>query len=365
MLSSAATEPSTPGSWLPAASSAALPSLRVRPTASASARAAQVERSRSASRSASASSRARASVASQAATAASCCASRPSSPASRAPTSSLHLRELRLGLRGAVAGIAGRGRVRRAISSWPAAARRAQRVDLTGELGEALAAVGDRAHGRDQRTLGGGELRFELLPGADGVGQLGVCGVEVGLERGLLAAHLGGLGLQGLGITTDPHLVGLTGQVPGAFGGQRRGPAEALLERGQPVPGLLRRATRGASAASCARARPRGRAPACRACSTSVAAGPDRLLVGDLAVELGAQLEQVVGEQPQPRVAQLGLHPGGPAGDLGLLAERLELAPQLVGEVGDAGQVGLHRVELAQRLLLALAVFQDARPLPR
>lgn len=39
-------------------------------------------------------------------------------------------------------------------------------------------------------------------------------------------------------------------------------------------------------------------------------------------------------------------------------AERFELAAQLTGEVGDAGEVGLHRVELPQRLLLALAVLE-------
>ena len=72
------------------------------------------------------------------------------------------------------------------------------------------------------------------------------------------------------------------------------------------------------------------------------------------------QLDQVVGEQPQPRVAQVGLDDGGAAGDLGLPAERLELAAQLDGEVLHAGEVGLHRVELAERLLLALAVLEDA-----
>ena len=47
----------------------------------------------------------------------------------------------------------------------------------------------------------------------------------------------------------------------------------------------------------------------------------------------------------------------------GLPAQRLELAAQLAGEVLDPGEVGLHRVQLAQRLLLALAVLEDARGL--
>nr|WP_284290381.1 hypothetical protein [Angustibacter aerolatus] len=35
-------------------------------------------------------------------------------------------------------------------------------------------------------------------------------------------------------------------------------------------------------------------------------------------------LHQVVGEQPQPGVAQVGLHHDGLAGDLGLATERAE-----------------------------------------
>ena len=69
---------------------------------------------------------------------------------------------------------------------------------------------------------------------------------------------------------------------------------------------------------------------------------------------------EIVGEQPQPGVAQVGLDDGGPARDGRLPAQRLELAPQLVGQVLDAGEVGLHRVQLPQRLLLALAVLEDA-----
>ena len=64
--------------------------------------------------------------------------------------------------------------------------------------------------------------------------------------------------------------------------------------------------------------------------------------------------------EAQPRVAGVGLDGGGPAGGLGLATERAELATDLAGEVVDAGEVGLHRVELAQRALLALAVLEDA-----
>ena len=61
-----------------------------------------------------------------------------------------------------------------------------------------------------------------------------------------------------------------------------------------------------------------------------------------------------------PCVPQFGLHTGGPPGHFGLPAQRLELPAQLAGQVGEPGQVGLHGVELAERLLLALAVLEDA-----
>jgi hypothetical protein len=52
-----------------------------------------------------------------------------------------------------------------------------------------------------------------------------------------------------------------------------------------------------------------------------------------------------------------------PPGDLRLAPEGRELAAELGREVLQPRQVGLHRLELAQRLLLALAVLQDARGL--
>ena len=120
------------------------------------------------------------------------------------------------------------------------------------------------------------------------------------------------------------------------------------------------RATSDPSAAAAASSSD-SRARACSsAASTLGPSGADLLLVGDLGLELDPQHDQVVGEQPQPRVTQLGLHAGSPAGDLGLLAQRLELAAQLAGQVGQPGEVHLHRLELAQRLFLALAVLEDA-----
>ena len=145
------------------------------------------------------------------------------------------------------------------------------------------------------------------------------------------------------------------------LGGQLGDPAEPLGQGRQPVPGV-----------GGALQQRRARRPA-RDSSSDFAPGghgelaldqrallPRRRLVGDVPVEGVAQLDQVVGEQPQPGVAQVGLHAGGAAGDLGLPAQRLELAAQLGGQVGEPVEVVLHPVELAERLLLALAVLEDA-----
>ena len=150
-------------------------------------------------------------------------------------------------------------------------------------------------------------------------------------------------------------------QVPDPLGGQRL-----------PVPRNRSRSDDRRYQVSCARASV-GASAACDCSSSALALGrlgqrgldlgaalAQRGLVGDLGLERGGQLDQVVGEQAQPRVAQVGLDDGGAAGHLGLPAQRLELAAQLDGEVLHAGEVGLHRVELAQRLLLALAVLEDA-----
>ena len=86
-----------------------------------------------------------------------------------------------------------------------------------------------------------------------------------------------------------------------------------------------------------------------------------RLNVGDRA----AQLDDLVGEQPGPGVAHDRRDGLRLAGDLGLVTERLQLAADLAGEVVQPGQVGLHRLELAERLLLATAVLRGCRRPPR
>ena len=95
------------------------------------------------------------------------------------------------------------------------------------------------------------------------------------------------------------------------------------------------------------------------------ALGVPLLLAAGVAGELAAQTDELVGEQPRLRIADDRRDGRGLAGDLGLTSEGLELAAQLAGEVAQAGEVRLHRVELAEGLLLAPAVLEDARRPPR
>lgn len=76
---------------------------------------------------------------------------------------------------------------------------------------------------------------------------------------------------------------------------------------------------------------------------------------------LSTPADQIVGGQPQPGVAQVGLDGRRTPSHLGLAAQRLELAAQFGGQIGEPGQVGRHRVQFAQRLLFALAMFEHAR----
>ncbi len=75
-------------------------------------------------------------------------------------------------------------------------------------------------------------------------------------------------------------------------------------------------------------------------------------------VELRLAGDHVVGGQPQSGIAQIGLDGLGATSHFGLAAKRFELATQLGGQVGQPGQVRRHRLELADRFLFALAVFE-------
>ena len=148
-----------------------------------------------------------------------------------------------------------------------------------------------------------------------------------------------------------------------SFLGERREVAQALPDGAQPVVDVVRLGERGRrlgqGSLELNHAAPRlgerlldGRA-----------AREQRGLVRLLLLEVRRYLRQVVGEQARACVARRRLDRLRLARDLRLLAERAELAPNLAREVLDAREVPLHRVELPERLLLALAVLEDARRL--
>lgn len=233
-------------------------------------------------------------------------------------------------------------------------------LNLPGEPGQALPAVGDRLGGGDQLPLGGGQLPFQLLPVLHRLGQPDLVVGERRAQLLLLLADPLRLGLQLLRVAAGPLVVGGGAEVAQPFPGELLDGAEPFLQGGELVPGVL-------GGGEQRRVLGQGRLQLAQAGLHLAVFGLDLLaplaqrgLVGDLPVQGGAQGGEVVGEQPQPGVAQVGLDGGGPSGHLGLPAQRLELAAQLGGEVGEPVEIYLHRVELPQRLFLALAVLEDA-----
>jgi hypothetical protein len=74
-------------------------------------------------------------------------------------------------------------------------------------------------------------------------------------------------------------------------------------------------------------------------------------------------MHDVIGQQPGPAVTDLRLDRHRPARHLRLAPEWFELAADLGDQVAEPVQVALGRVQLPQRLLLALPVLEDARRL--
>ena len=123
---------------------------------------------------------------------------------------------------------------------------RAQRVDLAVQPGQPLAAVGggavqagDPALLLGDGVLGGTARGDRLLEGAAVL-------LDLGLDRALLLAHLGGLGLERLGVAAGGDLAGAEPLgVADPLGGQRLGAAQPLAQPGQREPGLLGLGQRG------------------------------------------------------------------------------------------------------------------------
>ena len=233
--------------------------------------------------------------------------------------------------------------------------------DLSAELGEALATVGRGPGGARQArgllgvaALGGGAGEHRLL-------ERGLGRDDLGDEGLLLLAHLGRLRPQLLGVARLAGGLGLVvlGEQAHALGRERAGRGEPLDEASDRDVVVLGAAERGARLLRGRLELPEpGRELGHRGLDLGAPRDEGRL-VGDLLLQRRGELDEVVGQQPQSGVAGVGLDDGGPARGLGLPPQRPELAPDLPREVLHTGEVGLHRLQLAQRALLALAVLED------
>ena len=181
-------------------------------------------------------------------------------------------------------------------------------------------------------------------------------------DLGLLAANALGLGLELVGVAAGVDGVGSA--APAALrmrsSASDGGAAQPLLQPGQREPRLLGRSQSRQVVAQGGLEQGLLLTPGGDGGLDLLAALEQHGLVGHLLLQRGACGDEVVGQQPGAGVAGVGLHGRGLARDLGLAPERLELAADLGEQVGQAGQVAVGGVELAERLLLALAVLEDA-----
>ncbi len=236
----------------------------------------------------------------------------------------------------------------------------AGRAEPPGQPGQSLAPVGDGPRGVPQPALLLSQRPLQLRPVLGRVLQRPRGRFQSRRQFRLLLTDPRGLPFHVLGIAAAPLLLGRSRGALDPRVRQGGGPPDAFGELRQLVPGLLRPL------------QPRCELPyrllqlrlapygARELGLGGLLALLERRLVRDLRVEGAPQHDQVVGEQPQPGVAQVRLDHGRPPGDRRLPSQGLELAPQLVAQVLDAREVGLHRVQLPQRLLLALAVLEYA-----
>ncbi len=236
-------------------------------------------------------------------------------------------------------------------------------VDLAAEPGQPLAAVGDGPGCVFETPFLLSQCALQLGAVGDRVLQGPFGRLQGGLQLGLLFADAGGLALHVLGVATAPLLGGRGGGALHPGVGQRDRAAYPLGELGELVPGLL-------CALEAWRELPYlvlQEGLALERLAQLLLGGLLALLqrgfVGDLCLEGFPEPYEVVGEEAEAGVAQVGLDDGGPSCHRRLAAQRLQLATQFVRQVLHAREVGLHRVQLAQRLLLALAVLEDARGL--
>ena len=230
-------------------------------------------------------------------------------------------------------------------------------LHLTGQPGQTFPTVCLGPHSGQMRAFGlGGRalLRGEFDP--RGL-QCRSGTAKFGEQSTLLLSYLIGLGIERIGIRTGARSW-LRLQVLLSFGGDTHRGADPLGQCREPEPGLLcglgsrrQRGDGGFTGGELFRCR---RQP----CGGFVVLASQRGLDVVGTGELASTDEKVIGGQPEPGVAQVGLDGGCAPCHLGLPAQRLELTAQFGGQVAEPGQIGRGGVQFAQRLLLALAVLE-------
>ena len=177
-------------------------------------------------------------------------------------------------------------------------------------------------------------------------------------QRCFLFAQRGGFGFELVRVAAWARRLRLGHQVGVALLRDPADPAQALGERGEGEPCLLR--LRQPWRVFLLGGIERGLLPPglCQGLLELPAPRQRHGLIASARVQVGGGGDVVVGEQAQPGVAQVRLDGGGAPGERRLPAERPQLAAQLAGEIDQPGQVGLHRLQLAERLLLAPAVLE-------
>ena len=235
---------------------------------------------------------------------------------------------------------------------------RGERLDLAGEARDALPPVGDRT---DRPKVLGLELGQGRLGRAQRLRRAaGPVGGGLHLAREVLLVRCGALGLPvelvGIRAVMDRDL---GRERTGAVGRDTGGRAGPLGQGRQGEPPLLGGVGLGGEPVELSLGLRRGAGqlvPAVDRLGDPVGqAGAHALRVGELA----PAGDEVVGGQPERRVAQVGLDRLRPPRHLRLSPQRLELASQFGGEVGEPVEVALHPGEFALRLLLAAAVLED------
>ena len=242
-----------------------------------------------------------------------------------------------------------------------------RRLGLAAQPGQPLGALGALPGLRGDPALDVGDRGLRRRAAGYGVGQL-IAGLSLALaELFLLRPQLRGLRVQGVGVPARPQRLGGR-QVPVPLAGQAGYPAQPLSQRGQGKERLLGLGQPGRVVLVVRlqlRLARTGLAQGRLQAGSGLRLGR---LVGLVPLQLGRKRHVVVGQQPQAGVPQVSLDHRGLAGDLRLPAQRLQPAAKLAGQVHEPGQVGLHGVELAERLLLAPPVLEhpggllDQRP---